>query len=42
VDLGDFVKTNVDHGVEGLGFDASDSLYASNFNNTGTCILEKF
>ena len=41
-DLGDFVNTNVDRGVEGLGFDASGNLYVSNFNNTGTCILEKF
>jgi streptogramin lyase len=42
VDLGDFVNTNVDRGVEGLGFDASGNLYVSNFNNAGSCILEKF
>jgi hypothetical protein len=36
------VNTNTDHGVEGLGFDASSNLYVTNFNNTASCILEKF
>ena len=36
------MNTNTDHGVEGLGFDASSNLYVTNFNNTASCILEKF
>jgi len=44
VDLGDFVVSTITErgGVEGVGFDRGGNLYVSNYNNTGTCILEKF
>jgi len=44
VDLGDFVVSMITErgGVEGIGFDQSGNLYVSNYNNTSTCIVEKF